>query len=216
MPPPALFMTGKSTTPGLSIARSGSRRRKKRSRFAGEKSPSNPNRIRVVIRLVYEALYPPLLSSPQSQNPSSELKSSPDKASDYQSEETDSPKPKATPKPSHEAEKLAALLSGEIRRNSPNFRITPGQLRKWAGVADLMLRRDHRSYDEIAGIIRWCQADEFWRTNILSFDKLREKFDQLLLKAEPVRQQRPSEGISGDWPPELDAAVWRRCGGMLL
>jgi hypothetical protein len=79
-----------------------------------------------------------------------------------------------------------------------------------------MLRRDHRSYDEIAGIIRWCQADEFWRTNILSFDKLREKFDQLLLKAEPVRQQRPSEGISGDWPPELDAAVCRTCGGMKL
>ena len=78
-----------------------------------------------------------------------------------------------------------------------------------------MLRRDHRSYDEIAGIIRWCQADEFWRTNILSFDKLREKFDQLLLKAEPVRQ-RPSEGVSVERSPEPDAAVCRTCGGMKL
>jgi hypothetical protein len=153
---------------------------------------------------------------PDSKTSSSELKSSSDKEFDSQSKENDSPKPKASPKPSHEAEKLAALLSGEIRRNSPNFRITPGQLRKWAVVADLMLRRDHRSYDEIAGIIRWCQADEFWRTNILSFDKLREKFDQLRLKAEPVRRRSPSEGITGDWAPELDAAVCRTCGGQKL
>ena len=106
---------------------------------------------------------------------------------------TVSRKAKATPKPSHEAEKLAGLLSGEIRRNAPAFRVTPGQQRKWAKTADRMLRLDHRNYDDVADIIVWVQHDEFWRSNVLSMDKLRDKFDQLLLKAEP-RRPRPSEG----------------------
>ena len=116
------------------------------------------------------------------QTSSSELKTSSDQATDFsdsQSKETASPK--ATDR---EAEKLAALLSGEIRKNAPDFRITPAQQRKWAAIADLMLRRDHRSYDEIASVIHWCQADEFWRSNVLSFGKLREKFDQLAMKAQ--------------------------------
>jgi hypothetical protein len=32
-------------------------------------------------------------------------------------------------------------------------------------------------------MIRWATSDEFWRTNILSMSKLREKFDQLKAKA---------------------------------
>jgi DNA-binding Lrp family transcriptional regulator len=98
-------------------------------------------------------------------------------------EESLNPTPRAIPTPCHEAGKLAALLAGEIRRNAPNFRITPGQLRKWSIVADLMLRRDGRTYEQIAGAIQWAQADSFWQSNILSMGKLREKYDALELKA---------------------------------
>jgi hypothetical protein len=110
----------------------------------------------------------------------SKLENSSDQATDFgESGSKENPSPKA---PSHEAKKLAALLSGEISKNAPHFRITTAQQRKWSGIADLMLRRDHRSYDEIASIIQWCQADEFWRSNVLSMQKVREKFDQLELK----------------------------------
>lgn len=45
-------------------------------------------------------------------------------------------------------------------------------------------------------ITRWCQGDEFWRSNVQSMPKLREKFDQLRLKAQtPHRQQRRGVGI---------------------
>jgi hypothetical protein len=40
-------------------------------------------------------------------------------------------------------------------------------------------------------MIRWCQADEFWRGNILSMPKLREKYDQLRLKA-LERREKPA------------------------
>jgi hypothetical protein len=127
------------------------------------------------------------------------------------------PKAKATAKPSHEAEKLAALLAGEVRRNAPDFRITPGKQRSWTKTADRMLRLDHRSYDDVADMIRWVQADEFWHSNVLSMDKLREKFDQLLLKAEPRQRRRPSGGIASRPPapaaesdPLLECRVCRK------
>jgi len=84
--------------------------------------------------------------------------------------------------PSVEAERLAALLQGEILRNKPDFRITPAQLRNWAVTADRMMRLDSRTEESIAQLIQWVQMDSFWMSNILSMDKLREKFDQLAMK----------------------------------
>ena len=91
-------------------------------------------------------------------------------------------------KPSHEAERLSELLKGEILKNSPTFRITPAQERKWAVTADRMLRLDHRTPEEIAELIRWVQKDDFWMGNVLSMDTLRKKFDQLQLKRKPNGQ----------------------------
>jgi hypothetical protein len=91
--------------------------------------------------------------------------------------------PKENPKEaSPSANRLAALLSAEIHRNKADYRITPAQLRNWAKTADLMLRRDERAEEQIANLIRWVQRDQFWHKNILSMDKLREKFDQLEMK----------------------------------
>jgi hypothetical protein len=76
------------------------------------------------------------------------------------------------------------LLKSEILRNKPDFRITPSQLRKWELTADRMLHLDRRTLEQIAGLIRWVQHDEFWMANVLSMDTLRDKFDQLAMKAE--------------------------------
>ena len=124
-------------------------------------------------------------------------------------------KPTPTPKanPCHEAEKLAALLSGEIRRNSPNFRVTPGTQRKWAICADLMLRRDGRTYEQIAAVIRWAQADEFWHSNVLSMEKVREKFDALVLKGGLHQRPRQSIAIQSPETNPPGAGLCRRCGG---
>jgi len=46
-----------------------------------------------------------------------------------------------------------------------------------------MIDHDGRSEEQIHAAIDWCQTNEFWRSNILSMPKLREKYDQLRLAA---------------------------------
>jgi len=114
---------------------------------------------------------------PEQINPASEQNSRSDQGSTPTSKKTAKP-------PSHEACRLAALLKSEILRNKPDYRITPAQLRQWELTADRMLRIDRRTSEQIAELIRWVQHDEFWMANVLSMDTLRDKFDQLSMKAE--------------------------------
>ena len=90
---------------------------------------------------------------------------------------------KKRPAPSQQACRLAALLEAEILRNKPDSRITQANERAWAVTAQRMLDLDHRSPEQIEKVIRWVQRDEFEMANVLSFDKLRRRFDQLELKA---------------------------------
>jgi len=45
-----------------------------------------------------------------------------------------------------------------------------------------MISIDKRTPENIESVIRWCQADSFWKTNILSPEKLRKQYDQLYMK----------------------------------
>ena len=117
---------------------------------------------------------PNVCSSSSSSNPSSELRGSDKELASGQRKSKGSSSP--------ECWRLAALLKTEILRNKPDYKVTAVQERNWSVTADRMLRLDGRDPEEIADIIRWSQADEFWMSNILSMDKLREKFDQLQLK----------------------------------
>jgi len=53
---------------------------------------------------------------------------------------------------------------------------------KWADAFRLLHEKDGHAWADIAAMVDWCQADPFWRANILSGDKLREKWDQLAAK----------------------------------
>lgn len=82
---------------------------------------------------------------------------------------------------------LATILILEILKNNPRHKLgrqTPAEktktLNKWADYVRLMREVDGHSEEEIRAVIRWCQADSFWRGNILSTSKLREKWDQLV------------------------------------
>jgi len=68
--------------------------------------------------------------------------------------------------------------------NNPKAKITDKQISIWEREADLLLRVDHRDFDEALEILAWCQQDKFWRTNILSMGKFRKQYDQLTLKME--------------------------------
>jgi hypothetical protein len=89
------------------------------------------------------------------------------------------------------------LLKSEILRNKADYRITPQQERAWAGTVDRMLRLDDRTPERIADLIRWVQRDEFERANVLSMEKLRERFDALELKRQRAPQARNSGNGNG-------------------
>lgn len=91
----------------------------------------------------------------------------------------------AAPRP--EIDALLDLLDSEIVSNGSK---PPARTQKNRDAIRLMLDRDGRTVEQIENAIRWCQADSFWRSNILSAVKLREKYDQLRLTAQ--RQQGSS------------------------
>lgn len=92
----------------------------------------------------------------------------------------------------------------------------PKITKTWQDAARLLIDRDGRTEEQIHRCIDWCQDDEFWRTNILSMPKLREKYDQLRLKAKEKRPQQQATLPGGDYftappppddmPPELFVA----------
>ena len=92
----------------------------------------------------------------------------------------------AIPRP--DVEGLLDLLESEVVSNGGK---APARNGKNRDAMRLLLDKDGRTVEQVEAAIRWCQADEFWRANILSASKLREKFDQLRLAA----QRRPS-GVS--------------------
>jgi hypothetical protein len=87
------------------------------------------------------------------------------------------------------AVQVAALFPSGSPPKEPN-------LDSWADVIRLMRTRDGRQLPEIRDLFAWCNADDFWRRNILSPAKLREKWDRLVL-------QRTSRRDSPNGTPKL-------------
>lgn len=76
---------------------------------------------------------------------------------------------------------LCHLLADLIASNGSR---RPRIGRKWVDAERLLLERDGRDRSEAEQLVRWCQADEFWRSNIMSMATFREKYDRLRLQAQ--------------------------------
>lgn len=75
---------------------------------------------------------------------------------------------------------LCTLLADLIEGNGSR---RPTVNKSWKDSARLMLDRDERSHEEAERLIRWCQANDFWRSTILSMPKFRAKYDTLRLQS---------------------------------
>ena len=62
---------------------------------------------------------------------------------------------------------------------------------------DKLIRIDLRDALEVEACIRWSQADDFWKSNILSPAKLRAKFDTMRLRAMRDQQSAEPRGFNG-------------------
>lgn len=116
---------------------------------------------------------------PQGQDPDQEPSSSDAKAPDPEYPE---PVPELTDE-----------LVGRVRSNG--FKVTDRQAVTWRGDVDRLLRIDGKDPVEVREVLRWATEDEFWRANIRSAAKLREKYPALVL-----RMRQPSLNGARDGP----------------
>jgi hypothetical protein len=108
---------------------------------------------------------------------------------------TTCPKPQKTVSP--DALRLSEILAEMILENNPQNRsVNNGKRResvsKWATDIEKIIRIDNQQPGTIERVIRWSQSDSFWKVNILSGSKLREKWDQISAKAIPVNITQPA------------------------
>ncbi|QMP84096.1 helix-turn-helix domain-containing protein [Streptomyces phage Alderaan] len=85
-----------------------------------------------------------------------------------------------------DVERLCEHLADRIVQNGSN---RPNITKGWRDAARLMLDKDGRTEEQVHGAIDWCQDSDFWRSNVMSMPKLRDKYDTLRLQA-----SRPAAG----------------------
>ncbi|PRI11907.1 hypothetical protein B4915_02185 [Leucobacter massiliensis] len=85
-----------------------------------------------------------------------------------------------------DVERLLDLLDEELQKNG--VKRLPKRNKANRDAMRLLLDRDGRSEEQVANAIRWAQSNEFWRSNILSASKLREKYETL--RAQAARGRR--------------------------
>jgi hypothetical protein len=106
--------------------------------------------------------------------------------------------------------KLAALM----RHNDPKAKIpdTETKWKRWQDAARLLIDADERHFEEAVAVLEFSQADEFWKGNILSMPKFREKYMQLRAKWIGSRQRAQAAVATSQQPTTADlmAAYERR------
>lgn len=76
------------------------------------------------------------------------------------------------------AGELTRQLAALMRANDEKAK-TGERTKGWNDAMRLLVDTDGRDPDEVETVLAWCQADHFWKTNILSAPKFREKYAQL-------------------------------------
>jgi hypothetical protein len=89
---------------------------------------------------------------------------------------------------------LCTLLADLIEANGSR---RPNITKAWATSARLLLDADGRDHESASRLIRWTQGNSFWKANVLSMPKFREKYDQLRLAANKELEDR-QQGTRGN------------------
>ena len=97
---------------------------------------------------------------------------------------------RAVEDPRPDVDAVCDAMAASVQRRTGR---TPRVTAAWRTQARLMIDRDGRTVEEITRVIDWAEGNDFWRANILSVPKLRQKFDTLRLQAQRP-QGRPQGG----------------------
>jgi len=108
---------------------------------------------------------------------------------------------------------LTQLLIELMLLNNPESaiikKLTPKRKAEWVRSCRLLREADSRTPEQIEAVIRFSQDDDFWKSNILCMPKLREKWDQLWMKAKnPGRWGESRVSQIGKSDKKADAEYW--------
>ena len=106
-----------------------------------------------------------------------------------------------------DAYRLAVLMCDTLKANVPTLK--EPNLQQWARSFDVALRNDERMAEPhfVAEVIKWACSDSFWRSNIQSPGKLRDKFDQLTAKMEHEAAKARTTSKTGGWQSPAERRV---------
>lgn len=82
-----------------------------------------------------------------------------------------------------DAYQAACYLARSIKKNYPELKQPEEKdLQRWAADFDKCHRLDKHSWDDISDVLAFSQKDSFWRQNIRSGSKFRDKYETLLIR----------------------------------
>ena len=96
---------------------------------------------------------------------------------------------------------LSQYLFSKMVQNNPEAKKPNYQL--WADDIRKMVELDGRTPQQVQGMIDWSQSDDFWKTNILSAKKLREKYDQMKVTANANYKKKPKTENLPEWAAKV-------------
>jgi len=98
-----------------------------------------------------------------------------------------------------EAARLGRLLFDLIKKNNSHSLADEKHINTWADSIRLLNEKDNQPYEVIEQVIRWCQQDSFWKSNILSGAKLRLQWDKLTVRMKEADNGRQIKSSSGKY-----------------
>ena len=84
----------------------------------------------------------------------------------------------------------ANLLEAGMSKTST---LDKAKLSSWSNDVRLMIEKDGRTKEEFNSVFNFLRRDQFWKKNIQSTSKLREKFEQLFLASKQQTKQSKEE-----------------------
>ncbi|NQX68466.1 DUF4373 domain-containing protein [Paenibacillus alba] len=135
---------------------------------------------------------PVIDDKPPSKSTQSKVKESKGKESKNKEPKKSSPRQLKTYAEDSTFYKMAVYLFEKVKVNAEEAKVAhllrDSDMQSWANDCRLLLEKDKVDKDTARKVIDWATEDDFWKTNILSAAKLREKFVRLAMEMDKAKK----------------------------
>lgn len=96
--------------------------------------------------------------------------------------------------------KIVDFFINKLKELNPKIRVpdTLAKKQKWAYDIDKLLRIDGRDKHEVCEVINYVITDDFWKSNVLSPEKLRKQYDKLFIKMQQCSKKNVNYSDNDD------------------